>query len=247
MLRAVSERPLTIAWLRHACCLLDFGGFRVLLDPWLGPSVLAEPAGVGIKHLPSLDLLLLTGGSRAEAHGPTLSALGRRQPALQAAGRVADRLADHGLKPVDLASGERRNFGPLAVTAHGGPQQVHLEIEWEGARLAILAPARRDPPAIAPVHVALVPAGFGLLPSGAECLARGRAVGARFLIPLKEGRVPTPAPTFETRPGDPTVLDLAAGEEATFTGRGDELYVYGIDPMPRGRAERFGRLRRLLG
>jgi|GEM_PF-4921935 len=240
-------QPLTISWLRHSCCLLDFGGFRVLLNPWLGRGLLAEPAGLALEHLPSLDLILLTGSGHGELHRPTLAALGRRQPALQVAGRAPDRLRDLGLKPVDLTSGEGRAFGPLTITAHGGDKHVHLELDWEDSRVAILAPHRLDPPALDPVHVALVPCGFGLLPSGGEALARARAVAARFLVPLPEGRLPTPPPTFPTRPGDAAVVSLQPGEQASFTGRGSELYVYGIEALPHSRAERFGRLRRLLG
>jgi len=67
-------------------------------------------------------------------------------------------------------------------------------------------------------------------------LDAGAAVGAlraRFAIPSDAPGV-----------GGPRGIALAPGEVATFTGRGEEFFVYSVEPWPGGAADRWGWLRR---
>lgn len=67
-------------------------------------------------------------------------------------------------------------------------------------------------------------------------LEEGAAVGtlgARYVLPSAAPGV-----------GGPRGIPLKPGEVATFTGRGDELYVYSVEPWPKSAADTWGWLRR---
>jgi hypothetical protein len=115
--------------------LLEFGGLRLLVDPWLRGELIFPPGPWlfrGTLHSPPplperLDLLLLTQGLPDHCHPPTLAALPRDLPVLGSP-TAAARVRELGFPHVTaLAPGERHEFGELRVTATAGAPVPQVE------------------------------------------------------------------------------------------------------------------------
>lgn len=115
--------------------LLDFDGYRVLLDPWLtGPLEFAPGAWFFRAELQQpwpvpegLDLLLLTQGLPDHCHPATLALL---DPALAVVGSAAaaTKARQLGFQEVtSLSPGERLHHGELTITASAGAPVPQVE------------------------------------------------------------------------------------------------------------------------
>ncbi|MCT0218175.1 MBL fold metallo-hydrolase [Synechococcus sp. CS-1329] len=115
--------------------LLDFGGCRVLLDPWLsgplefppGPWFFRAELNQPWPVPEGLDLLLLTQGLPDHCHPATLALLDPSLPVLGSAG-AASKARDLGFETVhSLAPGERFEHGDLIISASAGAPVPQVE------------------------------------------------------------------------------------------------------------------------
>lgn len=131
-------RELGACWLGHATVLLRVGGMTVLTDPVMsnrvgvglglmtgGPRRMVA-AALDVKHLPPIDLILISHAHFDHLDRPTLRRLPKDVPVITAH-RTRDLIVDLGFRSVtELYWGEHRTVGSLKITA----QQVQ---HW-GAR-----------------------------------------------------------------------------------------------------------------
>ena len=115
--------------------LLDFGGCRVLLDPWLigplefppGPWLFRAELNQPWPVPEGLDLLLLTQGLPDHCHPATLALLDSSLPVVGSAD-AATRASDLGFQTVhSLAPGERFEHGDLTILASAGAPVPQVE------------------------------------------------------------------------------------------------------------------------
>ena len=115
--------------------LLEFGGLRVLVDPWLrgdlvfppGPWLLRGQLGQALPVPEHLDLLLLTQGLADHCHPPSLELLPGDLPVVGSASAAA-RMRTLGFTQVSaLQPGERYSVGELTLTATAGAPVPALE------------------------------------------------------------------------------------------------------------------------
>lgn len=128
------------AWVGHSTVLLKLDGFVILTDPvfsercgvrvgpvTIGLKRLVEPA-LGIRHLPHVDLLLLSHAHMDHFDLPSLRAMESRRTTVVTARSTSDLLRVRRYRTVhEIGWGERLRIGPLTVQ---GVQVNH----W-GARL----------------------------------------------------------------------------------------------------------------
>jgi hypothetical protein len=133
-----ASSALTATYLGANGWLLDFGGLRVLVDPWFtgplsfGPmdwllkGELATPQPVPEK----LDLLLLSQGLPDHCHPPSLALLPKDLPVVGSptAARKAQQLGFTQVSP--LRPGETHEHGPLTITATAGAAVPQIENGW---------------------------------------------------------------------------------------------------------------------
>ena len=131
---------LTATYLGANGWVLDFGGMRVVVDPWFtgplsfgpmdwllkGELATPQPVPAGI------DLLLLSQGLPDHCHPPSLALLPKDLPVVASptAARKAQELGFANVTP--LRPGERHDFGALAITATAGAAVPQIE---NGGRL----------------------------------------------------------------------------------------------------------------
>jgi L-ascorbate metabolism protein UlaG (beta-lactamase superfamily) len=132
------DRELAAAWIGHATILLRLGGMTILTDPvfsnriglglWLstlGPRR-RFAAAIDVRHLPKLDLILLSHAHFDHLDRPTLARLPKQTPVIMA-NQTSDLISDLGFSNItELRWGESHSLNGLKVTA----QQVQ---HW-GAR-----------------------------------------------------------------------------------------------------------------
>ena len=115
--------------------LLEIGGLRVLVDPWLtGPLRFPPGAWFFEGQLPQsqpvpadLDLLLLTQGLDDHAHPDTLQLLPRSLPVVGSLSAAA-KVRDLGFERVTaLRPGEQHRHGELLITATAGAPVPQVE------------------------------------------------------------------------------------------------------------------------
>lgn len=126
---------LTATYLGANGWVLDFGGMRVVVDPWFtgplsfgpmdwllkGELATPQPVPAGI------DLLLLSQGLPDHCHPPSLALLPKDLPVVASptAARKAQELGFANVTP--LRPGERHDFGALAITATAGAAVPQIE------------------------------------------------------------------------------------------------------------------------
>ena len=138
--RSWPDRGLHAAWLGHATVLLKIDGFTILTDP-----VLSTYAGIGLgivtlgvkrlvapampsRHLPPVDLVLLSHAHMDHFDIPTLRALESPDVSVITAHKTSDLLRPERYSVVrELRWDERTRIGPVEVRA--------LEVKHWGARL----------------------------------------------------------------------------------------------------------------
>ncbi|MCX5930274.1 MAG: MBL fold metallo-hydrolase [Cyanobacteria bacterium] len=115
--------------------LLDFGGCRVLLDPWLSGPLEFPPGRWFFRAelnqpwpVPEgIDLLLLTQGLPDHCHPATLALLDPSLPVVGSAG-AATRASELGFQTVhSLAPGERFEHSELTIIASAGAPVPQVE------------------------------------------------------------------------------------------------------------------------
>ena len=129
---------LTATYLGANGWLLEFGGLRVVVDPWFtgplsfGPmdwllkGELATPQPVPA----GMDLLLLSQGLPDHCHPPSLALLPKDLPVVASptAARKAQQLGF--TRITALRPGEQRDHGSLAITATAGAAVPQIENGW---------------------------------------------------------------------------------------------------------------------
>lgn len=137
--------------------LLELGGRRVLVDPWLtGPLVFPPGAWLLKGELPhdqtvpeGLDLILLTQGLPDHSHPDTLRRLSKNVPVVgsAAAGKVVERLGFQHIST--LRPGENLLIGDLCVRATAGAAVPVVEngylLDWPGGSLYLEPHGVLDP------------------------------------------------------------------------------------------------------
>jgi len=137
--------------------LLEIGGLRVLVDPWLCGDLVFPPGPWLLRgELPqeraipeALDLLLLTQGLADHAHPDTLQLLPKTLPvvASPAAARVAKRLGFSSI--TSLQPGEHTRVGELTVQATAGAAVPTVEngylLDWPQGSLYLEPHGVLDP------------------------------------------------------------------------------------------------------
>ena len=137
--------------------LLEVGGRRILVDPWLtGPLVFPPGAWLLKGELPQdqpvpeeLDLILLTQGLPDHSHPDTLRILDKNVPVVgsAAAGKVVQRLGFQCINT--LRPGETHCVGDLSVRATAGAAVPMVEngylLDWPGGSLYLEPHGVLDP------------------------------------------------------------------------------------------------------
>jgi L-ascorbate metabolism protein UlaG (beta-lactamase superfamily) len=137
--------------------LLEIGGLRVLVDPWLRGDLVFPPGPWLLKgQLPqerplpeALDLLLLTQGLADHAHPDTLQLLPNTLPvvASPAAARVAQRFGFSAV--TSLQPGEHTRVGALSIQATAGAAVPMVEngylLDWPQGSLYLEPHGVLDP------------------------------------------------------------------------------------------------------
>ena len=181
-----------------------------------------------------------------------------------------------GVQGEDMVAGAVRRYGPVELTAvscthaQAAPQQVNFVLRWQGAGVyfggdCTLSGHHHGCGREHDIDVALLPVGDARVcgcpqvMGPADALEAACRLGARYALPIHEGGLwPTLPPLYTSpgrarhfsrlcrrTPGAPQPVHLRRGEEAAFSVD-DGTYLYGTRAVPGGRADRFGRLERLL-
>lgn len=226
--------------------LLDFDGFRVLLDPWLQGELVFPPgrwffAGRLPHPWPvpgDLHLLLLTQGLPDHCHPPSLALLDPALPVVGSASAAA-RTRELGFRNVTaLEPGQTHQAGALRIRATAGAPVPQVEngyrLDHPAGSLYLEPHGYLDPDLPPePLDAVITPVVDLSLPL-AGAFVRGRAVLPRLLERFR------PA----------TVLASTAGGAVRFEGlltralrqqgdSGEAAAVVGADPAPDRPARRF--------
>ena len=115
--------------------LIEFGKFRILIDPWLtgnlsfppGPWLIEGSLPNSIEIPKNLDLLLLTQGLADHAHPPTLKKLPKSIPVLgsPSAGKVAKQLGFENVQ--EIKPGMTKQLKELSIEATAGAPVPNVE------------------------------------------------------------------------------------------------------------------------
>ncbi len=221
---------LRVTWLRTSTLLLEFGGFRVLTDPWFGRWMRILPVfcspGVPLESLPPIDLLLVSHLHADHYSAADARSIAERNPGLAAVGcpGSAAALAAAGLRGVELAPRESARVGPLELTAvacaHTGPPpaEVNYAIRWRDTGVffggdARLSDAFAETARGFRTDVALLPIGGTLIfghrttMDPADAHRAACALRARFVVPTHEGMEWMPVPPASWHPGRTRVFE----------------------------------------
>lgn len=222
--RALPDDSLRITWIRTSTLLVEWGGFRVLTDPWFGRVMRIVPVfaapGVALDELPPIDLLLVSHLHADHFSLAAARAVRAANPAVVAVScpGSADTFARAGIPVTELAAGHSHQVGPLAITAvrclHTGPPpaEVNFVVRREDTTFFFGGDARLSEAFGAVgragrVDVAALPIGgtriFGTRTTmdPGDALTAARALGARFVIPIHEGMEWMPVPPASWHPG----------------------------------------------
>ena len=133
-----ASSALTATYLGANGWLLDFGGLRVLVDPWFTGPLSFGPMDWLLKgELSSpqpvpeaIDLLLLSQGLPDHCHPPSLALLPSDLAVVASptAARKAQQLGFSQVSP--LRPGETHGHGPLTITATAGAAVPQIENGW---------------------------------------------------------------------------------------------------------------------
>lgn len=204
-----------LTWIGHASFLLQFNDLNVLVDPnfanWLFLLKRVKRAGLRIRDLPPIDLVLLTHAHFDHFHKPTLRKLPAPKIAVMPWG-VGDLARDLGFERViELQTWESFSHGEWKVTLtpckHWGARTLHdhhrgfggFLLEHQGRRIYHAGDSaysdcfkeigRRCAPEIALLPIgAYYPDSFRNVHMGPdEAMDVFREIGAKWFVPMHYG------------------------------------------------------------
>lgn len=221
----MTERaPLEITFLRTSCLLLEFGGRRILTDPWFearmrGLPVFRKP-GVALDALPRVDFIVASHLHRDHFDRRAVARIAH--PAMEVAGTAgtAARCGSLGVAAIhDLRPWDTCTLGPFELTAtpaeHTGPPppEVNFMIDVGGWRVFFGGDARwsdayrQIADRFGDIDVAILPIGGTLIFGHRTTMAPPDAVRAcnylrpRWAVPIHEGGEWLPVPPASWHPG----------------------------------------------
>lgn len=237
----LQDQQLALTWIGHASFLVQFKDLNVLIDPnfanWIFLLKRLRRAGLRIKDLPPIDLVLLTHAHYDHFHKRTL----RRLPATKLGvmpwglGTLTRRLRFHRI--VELHWGETLLHDPWKVTLvpgqHWGARHLHDDhrgfggfiLEYHGRRLFHAGDSayfdgfkeigRKYRPEIALLPIgAYEPEGFRKVHMGpAEAIRAFEDLNANWLVPMHYGTFKL---SFEAMDEPPRLLERLAREQGVL-------------------------------
>jgi len=215
---------LRITLVRTSCLLLEYGGRRLLTDPWFETRMRFLPVfrqpGIPLASVPPLDLVLAS--HLHPDHFDDLAVKQLNHPGMSVVGTIgtAQRCAELGVGPVvELAPWQRAEvagFGLVATPAeHTGPPppEVNFLIEAGPWRIFFGGDARWSRhfqdigDRLGPFDIALLPMGGTLIfghrttMGPADAVRACNALRPRWAIPIHEGGEWMPVPPASWHPG----------------------------------------------
>ena len=212
------EGKVRVTWVGHASFFVQFPGHSVMLDPnwamWHGPVRRQMQPGLPLRHVPELDLVLVTHAHFDHLHKPSLKVLQAREGIVvpRGSGRLVRRLgfpATHEMKIWD-----RLEFSDLEVvhtpSHHWGARYLHDTHRDYGGYLvraggkcvfhcgdSAYFDGFREIGRRHEIDIALMPIGAYEAPSGRdvhmnpeEAVRAFADLGARMMIPMHYGTFP---------------------------------------------------------
>jgi L-ascorbate metabolism protein UlaG (beta-lactamase superfamily) len=227
---------LRITHIRNSTLLLDFGGFRVLTDPWFIRNLAGWPVwkgpGLTVEQLPPVHLVAVS-----HFHPDHWAAVCARHVAklnptawFVGPGGAERRFDRAGVNGEGMAAGAVRRFGDVEVTsvacahAQRGPEQVNFVFRWRGSGVYFGGDSKLGPEFDACGHdhdvdVALLPVGDARICGCRQVMApkdaveAGRRLGARYAVPIHQGGLwPTLPPLYTSRGRARHFADLCAAD-----------------------------------
>jgi L-ascorbate metabolism protein UlaG (beta-lactamase superfamily) len=205
-----SEIFMQLTWLDSNSWLIELGGKKILLDPWLvgnlsfgNLSWLFQGTKTVNRPLPSnIDLILLSQGLPDHAHPPTLEVLDRSIPvvASPSAARIVQKLGYQ--QVTSLAPGESYGFADLEITAVPGspvgPNAIEngyilrsgassLYYEPHGYHSPVLAQQGSIDVVITPLIDLKLPLVGAVIKGQASALALCELLQPQFIVPTAAG------------------------------------------------------------
>jgi L-ascorbate metabolism protein UlaG (beta-lactamase superfamily) len=197
-----SDADLTITRLAHAGVLIDLGGRRFLVDPWLHAGVVLRPheaLGLHPDALPALHAVMLTHDDGLRVDSEALRLLAGSVPRAVAPAALHARLRHLGFRDViDVPWWQNTAIDDVRVTAVPA-RGTGYALQRNGVTVYV-AGAPSDTLPLAEIHAAIGPIDVALLPIGgrrvwgirrewgpAEAAAAAVALAPRRVIPVAYG------------------------------------------------------------
>jgi len=207
-----------VTWLGHAGFLIQLGGKNILVDPnwalWHGPVKRLSHPTLAARHLPYIDLVLITHAHFDHLHLPSLRSIAAGQPIVvpEGVGSVVKSCAFSKIVEMDYWSTVK--FGNLEVTftptKHWGARFIHDTYRKFGAYIlkcgdqsifhcgdSSIFDGFTEIGKRAEFDIALMPIGAYRAPSGRavhmnpeEALEAFDMMGAKQLLPMHYGTFP---------------------------------------------------------
>lgn len=132
-------QSLTVTRVTHSCVLLDFGGTRLLTDPWFSERAgyrRTEPLGMTVAGLPRLDAVVVSHAHYDHYDMQAFSAYPHKDVPIYVVHGTAEPARKAGFTHVvELEAWQRFAVGPVAATAtpakHGVPEITYV-FQWAG-------------------------------------------------------------------------------------------------------------------
>jgi L-ascorbate metabolism protein UlaG (beta-lactamase superfamily) len=218
------DGQLEITFIRTSCLLIEYGGKRILTDPWFGPGMRGLPVfrkpGIPLDEVPPLDYIVAT--HLHPDHFDRRSVQRLAHPKLEIVGTVGT--ADYcrsipGVHVTDMLPWQRHKMGPFELLAtpaeHTGPPppEVNFVMElgpWRvffGGDVRWSDAFRQVADRVGPIDIALLPIGGTLIFGHRTTMNPSDAVRAcnllrpRWAIPIHEGGEWLPVPPASWHPG----------------------------------------------
>jgi L-ascorbate metabolism protein UlaG (beta-lactamase superfamily) len=130
---------LTVTRVTHSCAVLDFGGTRLLTDPWFSERAgyrRTEPLGMLVTELPHLDGVVVSHAHYDHYDMEAFKAYPDKNVPLYVVRETAAAARKAGFTNViELEAWQRFDVGPVAGTAtpakHGVPEITYV-LQWRG-------------------------------------------------------------------------------------------------------------------
>ncbi|MEY2598319.1 MAG: putative L-ascorbate-6-phosphate lactonase UlaG [Verrucomicrobiota bacterium] len=212
---ALKENDLCITWIGHASFLIQSAGLNLLIDPiwsnWVKGIKRMRHPGVALRHLPNIDLVLITHAHFDHLDRKTLREIAADQP-IVVPFEVGNLVHDLGFQVVqELHYWESYTFGPVRVTLtpchHWGARMLHDSHRGFGGFMVEIGGrvvfhcgdtayfhGFREIGSRFPIDIALLPIGAYDPPSHRsvhmnpeEALSAFGELGAKLMVPMHYG------------------------------------------------------------